>query len=249
MNLQQHKLEVANVSDVGCRRSNNEDSTASDAGLGILVLADGMGGHNAGEVASSIAVTSVYHDIILGLGNLEPDKCSQLIYEATNNANSIIYKVGKEYKQCEGMGTTIIVALVHDGKISIAHVGDSRLYRIRNNNFEQITKDHSLVQELVDRGLFSLEEAKKNAPRNLVTRALGLKAEVKIDIIEEQLAKNDIYLVCSDGLTDMVENEEIRLTLSRYSDNLIKAADKLVEKAKEYGGIDNISVILCSKFA
>jgi protein phosphatase len=249
----QYKIEVANVSDVGCKRPHNEDSTASNQTLGVLVLADGMGGYKAGEVASAIAVTGIYSDIETGLEKTRPsgidqasglDKHSILIRNAVNRANSSIYNTAQADEQCKGMGTTVVTAITYENKISIAHVGDSRLYRLRDNDFKQITKDHSLVQELIDRGLFSPEEAEQNAPKNLVTRALGIGAKVEIDVIEDELAIGDIYLLCSDGLTDMVKDEEIHLTLSKYSANLALAADKLVEIAKEYGGKDNISVIL-----
>ncbi len=249
----QYKLEVVNVSDVGCKRPHNEDSTASNEALGVLVLADGMGGYKAGEVASAIAVTGIYNDIKSGLKNSKLkgtdeasglDKHSLLIKNAVNRANSSIYNTAQTDEQCKGMGTTIVTAITYNDRISIAHVGDSRLYRIRGKDFTQITKDHSLVQELIDRGLFSAEEAEQNAPKNLVTRALGIDAKVEIDVIEDELADGDIYLLCSDGLTDMVKDEEIHLTLSKYSANLALAADNLVEIAKKYGGKDNISVIL-----
>ncbi len=249
----QFKLEVANVSDVGCKRPHNEDSTASNEALDILVLADGMGGYKAGEVASALAVTNIYNDVISGLQNSTTtgideasglDRHSILLRDAVNSANSSIYKTAQEDEQCHGMGTTVVTAIAFNDRISIANVGDSRLYRLRADDFKQITKDHSLVQELIDRGLFSPEEAEKNAPKNLVTRALGLDSKVEVDIIEDQIAADDIYLLCSDGLTDMVKDEEIHLTLSKYSANLAPAADKLVEIAKKYGGKDNISVIL-----
>ncbi len=249
----QYKLEVANVSDVGCKRPHNEDSTATNEALGVLVLADGMGGYKAGEVASAIAVTGVYNDIESGLEDSRPagfdqasglDKHSVLIRNAVSRANSTIYNTAQADEQCKGMGTTVVTAITYEDKISIAHVGDSRLYRLRDNDFKQITKDHSLVQELIDRGLFSPEEAEQNAPKNLVTRALGIGAKVEIDVIEDELAIGDIYLLCSDGLTDMVKDEEIHLTLGKYSGNLAQAADKLVEIANKYGGKDNISVIL-----
>ncbi len=249
----QFKLEIVNVSDVGCKRPHNEDSTASNEALGIMILADGMGGYKAGEVASAIAVTSIYKQIRSGLEsatttgldqNSGLDHHSLIIRNAVNLSNSSIYDTAQNDEQCHGMGTTVVAALVYDGKISIAHVGDSRLYRMRAKDFKQITKDHSLVQELVDRGLFSPEEAEKNAPKNLVTRALGIDADVEIDIIEDKVVADDIYLLCSDGLTDMVKDEEIHLTLSKYSANLALAAGKLVEIANKYGGKDNISVIL-----
>jgi serine/threonine protein phosphatase PrpC len=249
----QYKLEIANVSDVGCIRPHNEDSTATNQALGILVLADGMGGYKAGEVASAIAVTGIYTNIKSGLKNSKPkgidqasglDKHSVLVRDAVKQANSSIYNTAQADEQCRGMGTTVVTAITYQDSISIAHVGDSRLYRIRGNDFKQITKDHSLVQELIDRGLFSPEEAENNAPKNLVTRALGIGAKVEIDVIEDKLASGDIYLLCSDGLTDMVKDEEIHLTLSKYSANLAHAANELVEIAKKYGGKDNISVIL-----
>ena len=249
----QYKLEVANVSYVGCKRPHNEDSTASNEALGILVLADGMGGYKAGEVASAIAVTGIYNDVVSGLKNSNPagidedsglDHHSILIRNAVNRANSSIYNTAQTDEQCQGIGTTVVAVITYDNSISIAHVGDSRLYRIRSGDFKQITKDHSLVQELIDRGLFSPEEAEKNAPKNLVTRALGIDAKVEIDVIEDKLVNGDIYLLCSDGLTDMVKDEEIHLTLGKYSANLAHAADKLVEIANKYGGKDNISVIL-----
>lgn len=249
----QFKLEVVNVSDVGCKRPHNEDSTASDEALGILVLADGMGGYKAGEVASAIAVTRIYKAITTGMqSSAAPsideksglDHHSILIRGAVNSANSSIYKTAQEDDQCHGMGTTVVAAITYGDRISIANVGDSRLYRLRADDFRQITKDHSLVQELIDRGLFSREEAEKNAPKNLVTRALGLDSKVEVDIIEDQIVADDIYLLCSDGLTDMVKDEEIHLTLSKYSANLALAAENLVEIAKKYGGKDNISVIL-----
>ncbi len=246
-------LEIVNISDVGCKRPHNEDSTASDETLGILILADGMGGYAAGDVASTIAVTRTYNAIISGIQSstiLEIDKKSGLnknsilIRGAINSANLSIYKMSQEEEQCHGMGTTIVAAIVYNDRISIANVGDSRLYRLRTEDFRQLTKDHSLVQELIDRGIFSCEEAEKNAPKNLVTRALGLKSKIEVDIVEDQIAADDIYLLCSDGLTDMVKDEEIHLTIGKYSANLALAAENLVETAKRYGGDDNITVIL-----
>lgn len=248
-----YTLQIANVSDVGYVRSHNEDSTVSDATLGILVLADGMGGHNAGEVASAVAIDNIYNDIASGLQNngsadleqqIEQDHCHNLLLRAIHDANLNIYNIGQENEQCLGMGTTVVVALMHNDKIHIAHVGDSRLYRIRGHDLKQITRDHSLAQELVDRGLFSEEEALKNVPRNLITRALGLDKKTQVDITEKQIATGDIYLLCSDGLTDMVKDEEIHLTLGKYSANLAHAANELVRIANGYGGNDNISVIL-----
>lgn len=247
------KLEIANVSDVGKRRPHNEDSTLSDTNNGLAILADGMGGYKAGEVASAIAVKAIYDEICTGLKQLKPgqtDKESGFKYEslllkdAIIHANSGIYNTAQTEEQCQGMGTTIVVVLFYGDHMTVGHVGDSRLYRKRADTFQQITKDHSLIQELIDRGLYTPEEAYQKTPRNLVTRALGIDAKVDVDILEEQPKTGDIYLLCSDGLNDMVNDEEIHLTLSKYSANLAHSAEELVRLANEKGGKDNISVIL-----
>jgi len=253
MNLSE-KLEIVNVSDVGRRRPHNEDSTLSDPELGLMLLADGMGGYKAGEVASAIAVTTAYHAVRSALenpqgafksaGNNGLSSQSELIKQAIIHSNSEIYNTAQRDSQCQGMGTTIVAVWFHDNTISIAHVGDSRAYRLRNNLFQQITRDHSLIQELIDRGMYTPEEAAQNTPRNLVTRALGIDREVNVEIVEEAVLPGDIYLLCSDGLNDMVDDEEIHLTLSKYSANLVQAAEELVRLANSKGGKDNTSVIL-----
>jgi len=246
-------LEIVNISDVGQRRPHNEDSTASILSQGLMIVADGMGGYKAGEVASAIAATTVIYDVTQGLVKIgsarENEKAddsqhSILLKSAIKHANSIIYTAAQKDEQCQGMGTTIVAGLFYDDKITIGHVGDSRVYRFRDGKFQQMTKDHSLIQEVIDKGLYTPEEAAANTPKNLVTRALGISAEADVDIIEEQVKTGDIYVLCSDGLTDMVKDEEIHLTLSKYSANLAQAADNLVQSANSKGGKDNISVIL-----
>jgi protein phosphatase len=247
------QLEIANQSDTGRRRPHNEDSTLSNTQNGVVVLADGMGGYKAGEVASALAANAIYHEISttlesnnLGSGSNEsaysPE--TQLVKDSIIHANSDIYNTATKDPQCQGMGTTIVVALFHEDKISIGHVGDSRLYRKRGNDFRQITKDHSLIQELIDRGMYTPEEAEANTPKNLVTRALGIDALVEVDVQEIAAEEGDIFMLCSDGLTDMVDDEEIHLTLSKYSANLGESAEELVYLANRKGGKDNISVIL-----
>ena len=247
------KLEIANVSDTGRRRPHNEDSTLSDIDNGLVVLADGMGGYKAGEVASAIAVTAAHGDILNGLKNIKRGQTddetglhneSKIVKSAIIKANSTIYSSAEKDPECQGMGTTIVAALFHSGVVTIAHVGDSRLYRLRGRLFEQITKDHSLIQELIDRGLYTPEEAHEKTPKNLVTRALGIEAKVEVDVMEVPVETSDIFLLCSDGLNDMVGDEEIHLTLSKYSANLVQAAEELVKLANAKGGKDNISVIL-----
>ncbi len=246
-------LEIVNISDVGQRRPHNEDSTASILSQGLMIVADGMGGYKAGEVASAIAATTVIYDVTQGLVKIgsarenkkaDDSQHSILLKSAIKHANSIIYTAAQKDEQCQGMGTTIVAGLFYDDKITIGHVGDSRVYRFRDGKFQQMTKDHSLIQEVIDKGLYTPEEAAANTPKNLVTRALGISAEADVDIIEEQVKTGDIYVLCSDGLTDMVKDEEIHLTLSKYSANLAQAADNLVQSANSKGGKDNISVIL-----
>jgi Serine/threonine protein phosphatase len=181
-------LEIVNVSDVGRKRPHNEDSTISDLRNGLVILADGMGGYKAGEVASAIAVVTVLEDVLVWIKdkkqasrtsrkkttvNPQANQEGQIIKTAIKHANSNIYQMAKTDEQCQGMGTTIVTGLFHEDKLSIGHVGDSRLYRFRANQLQQITKDHSLIQELIDRGLYTPEEANAKMPKNLVTRGLG----------------------------------------------------------------------------
>ncbi|MGQ0657989.1 MAG: Stp1/IreP family PP2C-type Ser/Thr phosphatase [Chromatiales bacterium] len=246
-------LEVVNLSDPGQKRPRNEDSTASDPRLGFAMIADGMGGYKAGEIASAIAVSVVMDLVRHGLAAREPhqiDKASGrtmgalMLRQAIQKANLHIFETANSEPQCHGMGTTVLCTLFYDDRICVAHVGDSRLYRFRRGSFEQVTNDHSLVQELVDRGFLSKEEAIANTPKNLVTRALGIEDAVDVDITEERVLPGDIYLLCTDGLNDMMSDEEIRLTLSKYSANLLEAGREMVRVANAKGGKDNISVIL-----
>lgn len=252
MNLSE-KFEMVNISDIGQRRPHNEDSTLCDAGAGLVILADGMGGYKAGEIASAIAVSSIHRAIIDSIRTGKPgrkDKATGLSYvstivrDAITQVNSEIYNMAQSDRQCHGMGTTIVVVLFHNNICTIGHVGDSRLYRVRSGEFTQLTKDHSLIQELIDRGMYAPEEAEKHAPRNLITRAVGIEPVVEVDLDEDDVMQDDIYMLCSDGLNDMVEDEEIHLTLGKYSANLAKCADELVRLANKKGGKDNISVVL-----
>ncbi len=252
MNLKDN-IEIVNQSDVGRRRPHNEDSTLSDPANGLVILADGMGGYKAGEVASAIAATTVHQEILSGLKRVRPGQKnktdglhaeSTVVRDSIVTANSRIYSTAQKEPDCQGMGTTIVVCLFHNDCVTIAHVGDSRIYRVRAGQFTQVTRDHSLIQELIDRGLYSPEDAAKNAPKNLVTRALGIDAEVRVDVAEEKVEAGDLYLLCSDGLNDMVDDEEIHLTLSKYGGNLVRAAEELIRKANANGGRDNTSIIL-----
>lgn len=239
-------LEVATATHSGMVRSHNEDSIAADAEIGLAVLADGMGGYNAGEVASGIAVAMISEEMkkLLGAADAEPDGAEKLLGEQVARANAAIYQAAESQPQYSGMGTTLVAALWHDNKMSVGHVGDSRLYRLRSETFEQVTRDHSLLQEQIDSGMITREQARFSQNKNLVTRAVGIDAEVETELHTYAAEPGDIYLLCSDGLSDMVTDEDLQLTLSSLQANLPLAAEQLVQQANDNGGRDNISVIL-----
>ncbi|MEM7543232.1 MAG: Stp1/IreP family PP2C-type Ser/Thr phosphatase [Pseudomonadota bacterium] len=248
-----NSIEVANLSNTGRRRPHNEDSAVTDSALGLAIVADGMGGYKAGEVASAIVAKMVLDAVRDGLrsvknGQVNEDsgmmEQTEVVRTAVLEANAHVFNTAQTVPQCQGMGTTIVCLLVRDARMTVAHVGDSRLYRLKNEELSQVTSDHSLIQELIDRGFFTPEEAVANTPKNLVTRALGIEESVEVDVQELDVSDDEIYLLCSDGLNDMVEDEEIRLTLSKYSANLEQAAEELVRLANENGGKDNVSVVL-----
>jgi PPM family protein phosphatase len=247
------KLQCVGLTDTGRVREHNEDMIASDGDIGLLVLADGMGGYNAGEVASGIAVKTIVNLVRESIEREDlriPDKsgglsrASIILRDAIHRANKIIYQTARTQPQCEGMGTTVVGILFFDNRVSIAHVGDSRVYRVRHNKLEQVTLDHSLLQELVDRGFYSVEEAQRAANKNYVTRALGVEPNVEVEIQEQPVTKGDFYLLCSDGLSDMVEDEDIHLTFSTFGANLEAVAKHLIQLANDNGGKDNISVVM-----
>lgn len=246
-------LEVVRLSDVGQRREHNEDAVASDIELGLLVLADGMGGYKAGEVASEIAVLTMVAELKESMAGLEPGQVdavsgmqaeSMLLADAAAKANTSIFSVSESQPQCAGMGTTLVTALFTNNKVLVGHIGDSRLYRLRGDRFEQLTEDHSLLQEQMRTGLITAEQAKLSNNKNLVTRAVGIDSAVELELHEYDVEVGDIYFLCSDGLSDMVEDEDIHATLAALSSNLEMAAHQLVQMANDNGGNDNISVIL-----
>ncbi len=247
------KIKSVGLSDVGKIREHNEDTIGVDADIGLLVLADGMGGYNAGEVASGIAVKTImslvkeayeHQDLTLPDPETGFSRPSIILRDAIVRANKIIHQTAKTQPQCEGMGTTVVACLFHDNRVSVAHVGDSRLYRQRGNRYEQVTLDHSLLQELVDRGFYSPAEAQRATNKNYVTRALGVEPTVDVELHEYPVHKGDYYLLCSDGLSDMVEDDDIHLTISTFGVNLETTARQLIQLSNDNGGRDNISVVL-----
>ena len=247
------KLRCVGMTDTGRVREHNEDTFGTDADIGLVVLADGMGGYKAGEVASGITVRTVMgllkeaierQDLTIQDQELGMSRPGILLRDSIQRANKIIYQTARTQTHCEGMGTTVVAGLFFDDKLTIAHVGDSRLYRMRGSKFEQITQDHSLLQELIARGFYTPEEAARAASKNYVTRALGVEPSVEVEITEVPVEKDDLFLLCSDGLSDMVEDEDIQLTISTFGANLETLAKQLVLLSNENGGRDNVSIVL-----
>ena len=247
------KIKFAAITDVGKVREHNEDAIGSNGDVGLMVLADGMGGYNAGEVASGIAVQTISELAAEGAMREERNERDPttglmrqtiVLRDAVSRANKIIFQTAQSQTHCEGMGTTLVAAIFYDDKLSIAHVGDSRAYRLRGERFEQLTLDHSLLQELVDRGFYSEEEAQRSTNRNYVTRALGVEPSVDVEVQEYDVLPDDVYLLCSDGLPDMVEDEDIHLTISTFNASLDVVGQQLVELANDHGGRDNVSVMM-----
>ena len=245
-------IRIARLSDVGLHREHNEDAVASDLTIGLLILADGMGGYKAGEIASEIAVLMVTTDIAEAMQGMSVRSrpkslhlpVSEMLIEAVEKANSAIYQISQNLPKCQGMGTTLVAGLFANNKLVTGHIGDSRMYRLRDEALTQLTVDHSLVQEQVDAGELTEAQAKESDHKNLVTRALGIDPNVELELHMHEVLINDIYLLCSDGLTDMVTDDEIRIMLVEAGTNIERAANNLVRFANEKGGKDNISVVI-----
>ncbi len=252
MNLSQ-SLQSASLTDPGRVRDHNEDCIESRPEIGLFVLADGMGGYNAGEVASGMATSLIADGLqetwrpreVERLGRDDAKALAdKLIREQIARANSAIFTTSQNNPECAGMGTTLVVSLFYDNFVAVAHIGDSRLYRLRGEIMEQVTRDHSLLQEQLDSGLITPEEAKLSQNKNLVTRALGIDPTVEPEVHVYETEVDDIYLLCSDGLSDMVEDEEIRLTLITLKTNPNLTVQQLIQAANDNGGRDNISAML-----
>ena len=244
-------LEIVTRSDPGMVRSHNEDSVFANAGQGVVVLADGMGGYNAGEVASGMTTTLLPSELARAFAERPPyskDDAGTWAAVALKNevlkTNGAVYHAAQSQPQYSGMGTTLVSAVFHDDHMTVAHIGDSRMYRQRSEEFSQVTKDHSLLQEQIDSGLITKEQARTSQNKNLVTRALGIDPLVEPEIHEYPVQPGDLYLICSDGLNDMVPDDEIAMTLQMLGANLDLCAMQLIQMANDNGGRDNVSVIL-----
>jgi protein phosphatase len=250
------RLEMSERTDVGMIRRQNEDGVYTAPALGLVILADGMGGHSAGEVASSLAISVVAGEFRQWLesgrkGALRStplERGSAVLVDAIEKANETIYSLSKKQSSYAGMGTTLVAAWFAENTVTVAHAGDSRLYRLRDGRFEQLTRDHSMLQEQIDAGILSPADARESLVRNLITRAVGIASELEVEVQQYEVEDDDLYLLCSDGMTDMAEDEEIGQLLKNQPD-LEKATVSLVELANRLGGRDNTSVILVRTLA
>ncbi len=249
MNRVNKRFDMASATDVGRVRAHNEDSIAADPDIGLATLADGMGGYKAGEVASGIAVAMVPAEMRTlsasqALQGMSAEAVRKLVGEQATKVNTAIYDAAQQQKQYSGMGTTLVIAYWHGDQVTIGHLGDSRCYRLRGESITPLTRDHSWIQEQIDAGLMTYEQARASKKKNLVTRACGIDPDVVPEVHTHDVAPGDIYILCSDGLYDMVSDENIHLTVSSLKSNLPLAAQQLVQQANDSGGRDNISVIL-----
>jgi PPM family protein phosphatase len=239
-------IDVAMRTDRGLVREQNEDAVGGDPSEGLIILADGMGGANAGEVASQLAVDLLVSQLVGDeQAQAKPLSAGQLL-EAMKGVNQAILELSCQVPEYAGMGMTLVVGLFRESSLIYAHVGDSRLYRLRAGTFESLTSDHTLIQDLVNSGDFAtLEEARlAGVPPNVLTRAFGAEPDVPVDIAETDIREGDLYLFCSDGLTGLVSDPDIQAVLEANHNDLMDANDELIALACQMGGIDNISVIL-----
>lgn len=244
---------ASGLTDTGRARSHNEDAIAWDAEHGLAMLADGMGGHNAGDVASRLCLQTLSEMLIPALEKplrLQPNKNmskhATLVRRTVNKANKAIFDDAETNSKRKGMGTTLVMVLFYDKKVVVAHVGDSRVYRLRGSKLEQITADHSLVRELLEQGVISEEEVENNPYSHVITKAVGVRPRVVAEVQEFDVKPGDAFMLCSDGLTDMVDDETISETLLAGSGNWERASQRLIDFANNNGGHDNISVVIAA---
>jgi len=241
-------LEFALKTHPGQVRPLNEDAIGADPSCGLFVLADGLGGYNAGEVAAVMAISSVLERLASAIETFDTDEGTftpdEAIYDTVTDINSGIYNAALNSAAFEGMATTLVIGWFLAGRLWVAHTGDSRLYRYRDSMLEQVTRDHSFSQELLDAGMVTEEEARALPAKNLVTRALGAGVDIEPEIQHTDVCTGDVILLCSDGLTEMVGSYEIEGLLSISDADMHETARRLVDLANESGGRDNISVIL-----
>ncbi len=239
-------MRILAKSDIGKAREMNQDSyyaSETDSELKLYILADGMGGYKGGEVASSLAIESTRKYIQSNFKKIvkEKEEILKLINSAIEYANMMVYEKAQEIQELRDMGTTLDVCLIYNNNIFIGHVGDSRVYRIRKDIIRKLTSDHSYVEKLVREGTISKEQAYNHPKKNMLMKAIGCRSLVEPDVLYKKFLKDDIVLMCSDGLTNMLKDEEIYEILLKNPENPV---DALIDKANQMGGYDNITAII-----
>ena len=238
-------MKISYGTDVGIIRNDNQDSVSYrefSENCGLFVVADGMGGHRGGKTASSIAVETITHVFFENYTQqMRSEEIKELLRHAVNIANTQIFEKSDSDEELYGMGTTVVVLFVCDNTLYTASVGDSRAYVFNGNRAHQITTDHSLVADLLSRGIISEEEAKNHPQKNVITRAVGSEPSLTVDVFQTNLDSDNIIVGCSDGLYSMVSEEEIAVIIN---DNIENSAEKLIKLANERGGQDNITVVV-----
>jgi serine/threonine protein phosphatase PrpC len=240
--------EIVAQTDTGLVRSHNEDSLAVSLQDRLVVIADGMGGYQAGEIASRMAADIIVAETIARIPKHDPANAEGMMVEilcsAINIANRAVWESARACPSHAGMGTTVVAGFFAPDRLTVAHLGDSRLYQLRDLQLRRITRDHSLLQEQIDSGLISEQEAQSSPNKNFVTRALGIDPEVHPEVAQYPIEEGDLYLFCTDGLTDMVSEPDIALAMSALGNNLRVCAQHLIANANDNGGRDNVSIVL-----
>lgn len=236
-------MDIAYISDIGLLRKRNEDHYLVMDKYGLFIVCDGMGGHKGGEIASTLAVENIEEYMLTLSANSLWEEPISILNAAICKANHLIWLQGQDNPEWHEMGTTITAAVINKKQLSVANVGDSSLYMFRNGKLKKITRDHTLAEKMVADGLLKNEDKKNSGYNHILTRALGAQEDVLIDNFEHRLYAGDLVLLCSDGLTDMLENNEIESILNQ-NDNLENSINTLLEAALKKGGYDNITIIL-----
>lgn len=240
------KVLATGLTDIGLVRQNNEDVWSSEPQVGLYVIADGMGGHQAGEIAARETVKALCKAVKLKIPTLEANTISDVssfLKRAVIHVNGVVYKLGRTKPELRGMGTTLCCLLFHSKGLAFAHVGDSRIYRLRGNKFEQLTKDHSLFRELVDKGQLNEEQITDFLYKNIITKAMGTEPKIEPTVATKRVNDGDIYLMCTDGLSDLLASEEMSKIITSAL-TIEEAAQNLIAAANDKGGRDNVTVVI-----
>lgn len=232
-------MRVVGITDIGLHRKRNEDQFFIDEDRRIFVVCDGMGGHKGGDVASRLAVETIQENLVFSVA----DQIIPSLQSVAKLANQIIWEKGQSDEALYGMGTTLTVAVIHDGSIVVAHVGDSSLYLFKEDQLIKVTRDHTLAQQMFSDGMLKREDMRSNVYNHVLTRAVGVESQVELDIYQEEIQTGDWVLMCTDGLTDLLEDDAIRELIKAANDPQ-KAAQELLNLALSKGGYDNITIVL-----